>query len=628
MKTARMLTIWIVGLALLVCGARVSEAAEMGTGFTYQGHLYDANRPANGRYDFQFKLYDDANVIDGNQVGTDFNKHNIDVIDGYFTVVLNFGSVFMGDGVWLHVGVRPGELEDPNVYTTLVPRAELTPTPQAIYAKNTDNDNDWTISDSDMYSIPSGNVGIGTTEPSAKLEVNGQIKITGGSPGWDKVLTSNHEGLASWRTPDPDINSVIAGTGLSGGGTSGDVTLDVQVPLSLAGSSSGAIISAANTGSGNGIYGNALGDYGYAVYGYASGNNGRGVYGYASSSTGYGGYFAGNAKVTGDLTVGGNVGLSTTAPTEKLDVNGNININSVYKIGGQTTLSVAGMSNIFAGGNAGAINTGTGNTFVGDNAGFNNTSGSTNTFVGARAGYSNTTGGDNTFLGCWAGYLNTTASRNTFLGKLAGYANTTGLNNTFLGRSAGISNTTGGDNTLVGHGAGYSNSAGYRNTFLGKFAGYFNTTGAGNVFVGYRAGYNETGDNKLYIANGPNDADVLIYGDFDTGRVGIGTTSPQGTLDVNGPIYQRGGVLHADYVFEPGYELESIGEHSEIMWSERHLPAIPRAKVDESGQEVVEVGAHRKGIVEELEKAHIYIEQLHKRIGILEARLVKLEMGG
>jgi hypothetical protein len=44
-----------------------------------------------------------------------------------------------------------------------------------------------------------GNVGIGTTGPGAKLEVAGQVKITGGSPGAGKVLTSNAAGLASWQ---------------------------------------------------------------------------------------------------------------------------------------------------------------------------------------------------------------------------------------------------------------------------------------------------------------------------------------------------------------------------------------------------------------------------------------------
>lgn len=45
-----------------------------------------------------------------------------------------------------------------------------------------------------------GRVGIGTVDPGAKLEVVGQIKVTGGSPGAGKVLTSDAFGLAIWQT--------------------------------------------------------------------------------------------------------------------------------------------------------------------------------------------------------------------------------------------------------------------------------------------------------------------------------------------------------------------------------------------------------------------------------------------
>lgn len=47
---------------------------------------------------------------------------------------------------------------------------------------------------------------------------------------------------------------------------------------------------------------------------------------------------------------------------------------------------------------------------------------------------------------------------------------------------------------------------------------------------------------------------------------------------------------------------------------------------------MVEVGAHRKGIVEELEKAHIYISQMHTNaskmqiyVSQMEERITKLE---
>lgn len=50
-----------------------------------------------------------------------------------------------------------------------------------------------------------GNVGIGTMTPGAKLEVAGQVKITGGSPGAGKVLTSDAVGLATWQVPPAGI---------------------------------------------------------------------------------------------------------------------------------------------------------------------------------------------------------------------------------------------------------------------------------------------------------------------------------------------------------------------------------------------------------------------------------------
>ena len=47
------------------------------------------------------------------------------------------------------------------------------------------------------------NTGIGTTTPSATLHVNGTFKVTDGSQGAGKILTSNATGLASWQPPPP-----------------------------------------------------------------------------------------------------------------------------------------------------------------------------------------------------------------------------------------------------------------------------------------------------------------------------------------------------------------------------------------------------------------------------------------
>jgi hypothetical protein len=159
----------------------------------------------------------------------------------------------------------------------------------------------------------------------------------------------------------------------------------------------------------------------------------------------------------------------------------------------------------------------------------------------------------------------------------------------------------------------------------------------------------------------PNAPLGIVYVNQE-GNVGIGMTEPTCKLDVEGSIRATGSlatgnyintpggadlvlspggeerlrirasdgailhkkeIVHADYVFEPSYQLESLEEHAEFMWKNKHLKAIPRAEVDGSRQEVVELGMCRRGIVEELEKAHIYIEQLHRRIRGLEERLAK-----
>ena len=53
--------------------------------------------------------------------------------------------------------------------------------------------------DGTNVTLATGNFGIGTATPGAKLEVAGQIKITGGAPGVDKVLTSDAVGLGTWK---------------------------------------------------------------------------------------------------------------------------------------------------------------------------------------------------------------------------------------------------------------------------------------------------------------------------------------------------------------------------------------------------------------------------------------------
>ncbi|MHC4086623.1 MAG: tail fiber domain-containing protein [Planctomycetota bacterium] len=135
MKSTKILTILVLALGLVVCPPKVIGAAPMGTAFTYQGRLIDANNASDGLYDFQFKLFDGPNTLTAEQMGVTIDVNEMDVIDGYFTVELDFGGgVFDGNARWLEISARPGELIGPDPYTTLSPRQALTPAPYALFA--------------------------------------------------------------------------------------------------------------------------------------------------------------------------------------------------------------------------------------------------------------------------------------------------------------------------------------------------------------------------------------------------------------------------------------------------------------------------------------------------------------
>jgi len=276
MEKAKMSAIMVLILGLMVFQVSVSEAAPMGTAFTYQGRLMDANVPADGLYDLQFSLFPDP-ILNIGQIGPPIEVNDIDIIDGYFTVELDFGNVaFKGDARWLQIGVRPWDSEER--FKILDPRQEVTPTPYAIYAENTGNDNDWLVSNNNMYSIPTGYIGIGTTTPISKLEV---------------VSTESHHGI---RSTVPYIAVYGHRTGVTGtwpgvhgqcDSNSSDTSGVRGVITSTTPGTNSAGVRGQNNGTGDkgaGVYGWHAGD-GYGVYGDTKGD-GIGVYGIHSSTTG------------------------------------------------------------------------------------------------------------------------------------------------------------------------------------------------------------------------------------------------------------------------------------------------------------------------------------------------------
>ena len=272
---------------------------------------------------------------------------------------------------------------------------------------------------------------------------------------------------------------------------------------------------------------------------------------------------------TQDITLEGNLNLANT------DASGN---NGVITQGGRTLIHTFGDYNFFAGYQAGNFTmTGGANTAIGGYQPLRyNTTGENNTASGTLALTSNTSGNSNTANGMRSLASNTTGSKNTASGHEAMFFNDSGEENTATGYQALKQNTTGSLNTASGTGALNFNTEGHSNSAFGSYALQLNSTGSFNTAVGINAlydnngdantalgnnalGQNESGSNNTAIGNGagfwtdgdynitighqgvPGEDHAIRIGTVGThdktllvGNVGIGTSTPDIPLEVNG----------------------------------------------------------------------------------------------
>ncbi len=360
-------------LLLMLLSLSVLARAQ-GTAFSYQGHLVENGAAANGGHDFIFSLFDSAAA--GAQVGQDVTLNNTPVANGQFKVTLDFGAdAFPGSPRWLEISVRPAGVGQ---FTKMDARVSLLPTPYAIFAATAGNVANgavtanqlntgglapapgqflsysggnllwsdpgvavggiWSKNGADTY-YSAGNVGIGLNSPTpgVRLEVNGNVRLhpSGGIPG----------GFVQFGTPNGETGLSIAGANRA------DIRFDDASLKLLAGFGPGAMPSengiAITTGGNVGIGTTVpLAGFKLDVTGLTrmnpGGSGGELRFHTPSGETGLSLVGANRADVRFDgstlkllagfgpgampsengiaITTGGSVGVGTTSPVAKLDV--------------------------------------------------------------------------------------------------------------------------------------------------------------------------------------------------------------------------------------------------------------------------------------------------------------------
>ncbi len=202
------------------------------------------------------------------------------------------------------------------------------------------DDGDWQVSGSDMYSLPTGDVGIGTTSPAEKLHVSGNLRVDGDGTT-SNIITSDRlaiglgasvgatRALALGRNAQASSQEAIA-LGYNASATN-TRALALGYNADVSGYDATAI--------GRGAIASGLRSQAFGA-GSSAGHTEATVIGYNAASTKDRHIVIGSGSV-GEVYMPGELGIGTTSPASELDVNGTIRADH-YRANDGTDLINAG----------------------------------------------------------------------------------------------------------------------------------------------------------------------------------------------------------------------------------------------------------------------------------------------
>ncbi len=210
------------------------------------------------------------------------------------------------------------------------------------------------------------------------------------------------------------------------------------------------------------------------------------------------------------------------------------------------------------------------NTFVGSSAGTSTTTGGSNVAIGSMSLQSNISGSNNTAIGVGASPYSL-GNDNTALGNLAGFSNIYGTQNTLIGSKSNVASSNLNNTIALGYNATANSSNEIRlgtnsHTSLYAEAAKNSTTGnppnlaidgvTGQIMKSTATVVSGTGAPEKVVfwgTDGHLGASGMFHWDITNLRLGIGTSTPHHSLEVNGRISAANGTAGSPgYVFGDG----------------------------------------------------------------------------